>query len=37
MIAGRILTTVKILTLTGITPGGLNSDAFGHGVIFKNT
>ncbi len=37
MIAGRILIIAKILTLTEITPGGLNSDAFGRGVIFKNT
>ncbi len=37
MIAGRILTTAKILTPTEITPGELNSDAFRRGVIFKNT
>ena len=37
MIAGRILAIAKILTPTKITPGGLNSDAFGCGVIFKNT
>ncbi len=37
MIAGRILTAAKTLTLTQITLGGLNRDAFGHGVIFTNT
>ena len=37
MIAGRILTAAKTLTMTQITLGGLNRDAFGRGVIFKNT
>ncbi len=37
MIAGMILTAAKTLTMPQITLGGLNRDAFGRGVIFKNT
>ena len=37
MIADRILTAAKTLTMTQIILGRLNRDTFGRGVIFKNT